>query len=327
MRRPSLRSLAALVALLSLGSAARAATIVIDNGLAPPNPANVIDHTTYASDSVQARDSSSGDPTIVELTDGGEVNSLQASDHSEVQVTGGLAAAVLALGAAGSFEITGGTVYQAAVGLNGTGSIQGGTFTSIHATGGSLTMTGGETYSADTGDASYLAPGELLLLGGTVTSEVTVNDNSSVLLDGATISTLRVNDNGQAVVQSGHIDAGILAANGAIVTWSGGTIGSGAIGTLSAYNVSTIEVVGTGFALDGEPIPFGPLPASYGILTGTLASGEAFQAGVFNQDPYGVYNGTIVVVAPEPQLAGLLASGAIVLLAGRKGAGGRIQRG
>lgn len=80
------------VAILVAPLAARG--IVIDNGLAPPNPANVIDATNSVSLAVlYVGDSAAGSPTTVAVVAGGSVSGLIAtSGASQVVITGGLIA-------------------------------------------------------------------------------------------------------------------------------------------------------------------------------------------------------------------------------------------
>jgi hypothetical protein len=97
------------VLLLLAAAPASALDIVINNGFAPPNPANVIDDDTYYFDSVYVRNvgcppgwptgnasdpcPSPGAPTEVALVSGGEVDGgLHAYDSSSITFSGGGAA-------------------------------------------------------------------------------------------------------------------------------------------------------------------------------------------------------------------------------------------
>jgi hypothetical protein len=78
--------------------------------------------------------------------------------------------------------------------------------------------------------------------------------------------------------------------------------------------------VGRGFAVDGNPVPYGDLSALTGTLTGTLASGDPVN-NVFHQGG-GFYTGTITLAPLLPALprwgylalaGGLIVVGAAVM--------------
>jgi hypothetical protein len=82
-----------------------------------------------------------------------------------------------------------------------------------------------------------------------------------------------------------------------------------------AANNATIEIIGSNFAVDGNPVPYGDLADSSGVLTGTLESGEPISNIFYQGGALGVYSGTIRLV-PEPDallmlLAGVGALGAL----------------
>ena len=95
-----------ILAALCFALPAHAVPFVINNGLAPPNPANVIDDATYSGDYVYVRNvgcppgwpaGGPDDPcpspdgaTEVEVVSGGEVYTLRAYDSSTVTMSGGL---------------------------------------------------------------------------------------------------------------------------------------------------------------------------------------------------------------------------------------------
>ena len=104
MGKEAMRRLFVLTVLL-LALPAHAVTIMINNGLAPPNPNNVIDHAAYRWDDVYVRNpgcplgwpaalpdwpcASPGSATEVEVVDGGEVLTLNSYDSSKVTVSSG----------------------------------------------------------------------------------------------------------------------------------------------------------------------------------------------------------------------------------------------
>jgi hypothetical protein len=123
--------------------------------------------------------------------------------------------------------------------------------------------------------------------------------------------------------QGGAIERALYVQQGAIATLRGGSIGfdadadqngaivisGGYIGRyLSARGSASIAIRGTNFAVDGVPMPYGPLPVPHGVLTGTLVSGEPisnefFHAGSQPPHLFGLATGTIRV--PEPDIGGL----------------------
>ena len=116
-------------------------------------------------------------------------------------------------------------------------------------------------------------------------------------MSGGSIDNLFVFESGTAVLRGGTlrigqpVDAGILAVN----------------------DFATLTVRGSGFAVDGSPVPYGPLVATSGTLSGVLASGDLIN-NPFIRD---AATAQIVLALPEPTTALLLACG-LVGLGGRR---------
>jgi len=181
---PRLRLSPALVLFLVAAAPVGAATITINNGLAPPNPANVIDaNNSFPSDRVivanvgceHAICDSPGAPTSVELRAGGEVgdsvlvfessqfklaggsilsgppgggvNVLGANDSSVVSITDGSVDALVLFGAS-SATMTGGSVPYVQVG-GATMSFQGGRIDRIQVYDGGTVTVFGASFSVD----------------------------------------------------------------------------------------------------------------------------------------------------------------------------------
>jgi hypothetical protein len=80
----------ALFLVLASAAPVGAITIVINNGLAPPNPDNVIDSDLGQTTNVAVQDFQPGDPTSVELVVGGRVGEhLTVSGSSSITMSGG----------------------------------------------------------------------------------------------------------------------------------------------------------------------------------------------------------------------------------------------
>jgi hypothetical protein len=203
---------AASALVLALAGPAHAGNILINNGLAPPNPTNVIDDDRYSNDSVYARNggcgtpespwfpcSFPGTPTELELTAGGTTNGVILGDTSSITVTGGYA---------------------------------------------------GTLHAHPNGPATMPSP-TISMIGGQVR-----------VLTGTHSSTI--------TVSGGAVDFRVDAWHYASVTISGGSIG----GEVAAfYSNAVVEVVGSEFAVDGIPVPFGDLTGPTGRLTGSVALG------------------------------------------------------
>ena len=84
-------------------------------------------------------------------------------------------------------------------------------------------------------------------------------------------------------------------SDSATLTMSGGML-VGAERFVTATGSSLIRLIGTDFAVDGSPVPYGNLTATSGLLTGTLASGDLLEA-EFDQGG-GSYTGTITLSPP-----------------------------
>lgn len=216
-----------------------AAIITIDNGLAPPTPANVIDASnTYPSDEVYVYGS-----TAIAIRDGGEVatqlphpmliGDVRAHDYSSVTMEGGIVGLrLLALDSA------------------------------------HIAISGGSTHIAESLYASTVS-----IMGGSILSYAQAAYGGTITMSSGSVSEVRAVD-GSITVTGGLVTGkGLLAAAGDI-TMSGGALGSGSL-ILAAEPTGTISLIGSDFAVDGISVGFGPILASSGTLTGTLQSGNA----------------------------------------------------
>ncbi|MFW9770536.1 MAG: hypothetical protein ACFFEM_17085, partial [Candidatus Thorarchaeota archaeon] len=130
---------------------------------------------------------------------------------------------------------------------------------------------------------------------------------------GGTVSNNLLAYNSSTFVMTGGTGEGSLAAFGSSnVRISGGTVD----GSLLAIGSSTITIVGSGFAVDGSPVPYGDLAAQTGTLTGTLASGEPIENPFYQGGIYCVGNmctGTLTLAPPPIRVPALSLAGKLAL--------------
>jgi hypothetical protein len=98
----------------------------------------------------------------------------------------------------------------------------------------------------------------------------------------------------------GEIEANLEGFSSARIALVGGQIR----GPFQLRDRSTLTIVGSDFRVDGVPVPYGPLAATSGTLSGTLDSGDALlnaflQGGAVGPDGQ-TYGGTIELVAEIP---------------------------
>lgn len=285
--------------LLLLAGAASALT-VIDNGLAPPNPANVF---TGGDTDVWVRDQGcAGEPTpcpspgpattvsieayLLQLTTYDSSIGIITSDlteigeahnGSQIELAGGLSYGLAAYDQA-SILLSGGLMdsFGSGIQLFGSSSLQVG-------------AGGGPGVSAEESSSVWIH-------GGYVDGFVSVQDDATALISGGQIGS----GGGSLVSSSGN----------GVVTITGGFFYS----NLNATSGGTIRIVGSDFAVGGAPVGLGPLSGSFGLeLTGTLADGTSLFIEQFQQSG----GGTIVLV-PEPSTALLLAGGLAALAVRRR---------
>jgi hypothetical protein len=287
--------------LAMLAAVARGAPVqlVINNGLAPPDPANVIDaaYDPFLFD-VFVRNVGCGDEfpfdgpcalpgaaTSVALVPGGVVNDrLEVFDSSRIEMSGG---SVLLLGAYGNAVLR----------------VEDGVVDNTLEAGGSASVS---------------------ITGGSVEQFLTPTEGASVAIRGGRVERVHAAGSSHTDLSAGTVVDYVAAANGSAVSarWSGGSVG----GVVEADGGSTIAIEGSGFELDGVPVPDGPLPPQDGVvcgtrvLSGTLASGEAFSNPVAHDGCYDAQlgrelTGTIVVPEPRGSAGGSVAALALAVLA------------
>jgi hypothetical protein len=272
---------------------ASAQTILINNGLAPPNAENVIDGSTAPDSLVLVRNldcpssggfwyepcPSPGPSTRVEIAAGADLaggtiapNDYETEssvwDSSIIEMTGGSAGGVSARG------------------------------------GGRVTMTGGTIHFLKAFDNSVVT-----LIDGDVASYLEAWGDATVSIRGGTVS----NANG-----------GVTTNSSVPVTVSGGSISR-----LSARQAGSYILEGSDFAVDGTPLPYGDYVDVAGTITGTWASGENFSVPTYGLDFLTLAPPATPAVPALPILpslvlaAALLAIGAVQI--GRRRAGSTVR--
>ena len=114
---------------------ASADKVNITNGLAPPNPENVLDHDAFENDTVFVRNAPSGDPTAVEMLAGGKTDKFYALDTSTITMLGGQVTGHMQAMDSGDIAVMGGSIglYLGAFAAS-TVSLHGGSVASFLAT-------------------------------------------------------------------------------------------------------------------------------------------------------------------------------------------------
>jgi len=145
--------------------------------------------------------------------------------------------------------------------------------------------------------------------GGTINTFVDSYGTSQVTISGGLVTySASANDTSTFEISGGNLPYGIWVYGEANFTLTGGLLNSldtygsskatlrgGSIYVLLwSHENSTIEVVGSGFQVDGTPVGEGPLLATSGVLSGTLENGNAINNSFY------VYDSSSIVLVPEP---------------------------
>ncbi|HEB90319.1 MAG TPA: pentapeptide repeat-containing protein [Deltaproteobacteria bacterium] len=348
----------------------RTGPYVINNGLAPPDPENVIDrqgayyfiNNSGCNATLEYPCLAPGSPTSVSgmaasvvvhetsLFDGTVGTWIEARDSSTVDVIlqGGA-------GSASARDSASMTIVGSGHGLDANAAgdsnveVSGGGWSDVYARERAHVVFTGSTETF--GDGVFVSDDALLDMygyawllgvsghaimhpgsdteGGVVVSAAglleqqggSIGDNTGAVISG----TLRMSggDIGEAgAVVSGHAEISggdvharpapapgpygripgpwvLLSAGEGLIELTGGQLGQYV--ALGAQDQSTIRVFGSGFSVDGMPVPLGTLAAKSGILTGSLESGDPldnFFAHRGADCDEGVCSGRIVVLAP-----------------------------
>lgn len=308
--RPFLVLVSVLAWTLASAGAVSADAVVINNGLAPPNPDNLIGDTSFEDDYIYVENvgcppgwpegdpeepcPSPGDPTDVEVANGAAVWEIAVHESSSVKVSGGTVWTAVTGYGSSTTRITGGFL----------GTAPNHTVNAYDSS--TIEMSGGTVkYSLKAYDSSHIT-----MSGGTVTNSLTAHGSATITMTGGTVDSyyLRANESSNVTISGGTVDW-LLAQGFSTVTVSGGTIRN----ELVADGAATITIVGQGFAVDGVHVPYGDLTALTGTLTGTLASGDPVDNAFFQGG--GDHTGTIALAPAGDILVPALSSGGKLALA------------
>lgn len=262
-------------------SGSNTGTIILVDGEPTPSPppdysdqialfddggSHVIDHADFLDLPFGVSVRSPAAATTVDVLEGAQIGgTIQFSGPSVVNMFGGDTATMvsdeLALNAEdGTFNLFGGTLAGRAITLSASLNLWGGTIGAIEVTHGTSLVLAGGTVA-----------GDLYCTGRDETSGDSVIDMSG----GHVLGHLGVYESCRMRLSGGTVDGDIYVSRG------------------------QLEIVGTGFAIDGVPAPAGPVPQDGGILTGTLQSGDPIDNFFFVYLP-GI-RGELILV-PEPSL-------------------------
>ncbi len=179
--------------------------------------------------------------------------------------------------------------------------------------------------------------------GATVNGDTRISGQASIEMSGSSLDRLHLSDEATGVLASGPVesvsvadDAGFTQREGGIfgvltgyerarIVLSGGSCGTlrllqqsravltgGTTTKLYVDSEAQLGIHGSGFALNGAPVPYGVLDPQAGQLTGVMANGDPLDAEL--QLPSRSDPGTIrLLPAPEPSPSQLTAAALLAL--------------
>jgi hypothetical protein len=220
--------------------------IVINNGLAPPNPDNVIDLSDLAY-VILARNVDCPPPGT------GAVGSCPSPGApTQVEIVAGA-------------NLGGGSLNPSA-----TGSENAARDTST------VTMSGGSAGGLSARESAHVA-----VTGGSITFLKAFDNTVLTFSGGQVVGYLEAWGNATVRILGGVVgtsDHGVTTCSSVPVTISGGSMGT--LNTFNCFpNTGRYIIEGSNFAINGVPAAYGDYQAS-GTLTGTWASGESFSTPV-----------------------------------------------
>jgi hypothetical protein len=263
---------------LGLPAAPASATfLLVNNGSAPPDPANVIEagESTQA-DQLGVRNvgctgtgpcASPGASTAVRIESGAQLGSAECFDTSQLEL---------------------------ADGQLGTNPVSQSLLTARDAA--SVTMSGGTVAGA----AGSLGSASFTLSGGTLGAVLFAENQSQLTMSGGEVAMGQVFDAARLRIVGGRVRGGLQAFGDGRIRVEGGLLDTaGNDEEILAFANSVITVVGDAFAVNASPVGYGPIAATSGQLTGSLASGDPIDIAFRHAGATAGLTGQIVLSAPS----------------------------
>jgi hypothetical protein len=163
-------------------------------------------------------------------------------------------------------------------------------------------------------DVSAATVGDPLDTGG---RNIFANGSSSIRVHTGSVvlDDVFTNDMATIVIEDAEMGRSLFANGMSRIDFSGGSLAD----DIQSNGESIVRIFGANFAVDGAPVPFGPVAALAGTLTGELADGSPLDNPFTRQETATI----LLSEVPEPSAALLLAVGAVTLAAARRRVSGR----
>jgi hypothetical protein len=237
-------------------------------------------------DVVSVENSFWSEATTMNLLTGGIVSQIYAYENSKINIFGGQVVSYLSCYDNSDISVTGGKIMSELIARDNS----------------SIDVSGGEIVRIGT-DPAY--SGDLTITGGI--TDVFSAQGGTMKFNGGNVRYVQAVGNGHFTMNNGQINEILVATDNSQVDISGGNI----TGLLDIRLNSTVNIIGTGFVLDGHSI-FGdiinPLAEdNYGHLTGLYLDGSPFEVDI-KMAP-----GASVSVNPEPCSLLLVVVGSLIV--------------
>lgn len=142
------------------------------------------------------------------------------------------------------------------------------------------------------------------------------------LIEGGEVGSLSTHESSSITMSGGTRRGGIITFDASSITILGG-VQPTTYEELIALDSSAIMIFGTGFAVNGAPVGYGPIASGEGQLTGTLLSGDLIDSYFCHFGCTSLardYQTGLITLVPEPATLTLLGLGLLTLCArGRLG--------
>ena len=267
------------------------ATVVLNNGLAPPNPANVITADpgddvfvqAVGCDATVAHPCASPGAQTTVLWNTGGTDPIHVLQDSRLIFGPGADRTALACAHENAEVVVDGAVNTRIVSAGLFGSFCDDVPSDFHS--GTIRVESG-TADLDIDD------GNVLIRGGTVTLDLTAfpgEGGATAVIEGGDVRLYAALSSGLVQIYGGTLNQGQagMTLDGMDVEIRGGNLAAPLLVVPGgAIAGAWVRIYGVDFEIDGAPAAFGPVAVSSGHLTGTLQSGETldqdFQVDAFS---------------------------------------------